>query len=116
MEAFLLISTAGSKKEAGKIAKIVVEKGLAACVNVLPAIDSHYAWKGKIERSREVLMIMKSTGRQIRKLAREIKELHSYDVPEILWFRVAGGEEKYLGWLAASTSQFHGNKGKKVLT
>ncbi len=113
MNAFLLISTAGSKKEADKIAKTVVEKGLAACVNVLPAVDSHYIWKGKMERSREVLMIMKSTGRQIRRLARQIKEMHSYEVPEILWFRIAGGEEKYLEWLTERRRNFTGIKEKK---
>ncbi len=113
MDSFVVLSTAGSKREANRIAKTLVEKRLAACVNVLSAVESHYIWEGKMNRSREVLMMIKTTARQAQKLTREIKKMHSYEVPEILWLRVAGGERAYLQWLGQSTVQFRGNRAKK---
>ena len=112
----MVISTAGSMKEARSIAKTMVEKRLAACVNVLPGVVSHFMWEGKMNRAKEVMMFMKTSGRQVPKLCREIRRIHSYSVPEILYFRINGGDREYLQWVHQSTLQIQGPKGKKLLT
>lgn len=100
-EARVVLVTCGSLKEARKIAKVVVEKRLAACVNVVSApVESVYRWKGKIETAREFLLFVKTTVGRLKLLEKEIVELHSYDVPEFLVLKVAGGSREYLSWLA----------------
>ena len=100
-EARVVLVTCGSLAEARKIAKIVVEKGLAACVNVISApVESVYRWKGKVETAKEFLLIMKTTRRRLKGLEKEIARVHSYDVPEFLVLGVTGGSRNYLSWLA----------------
>ena len=95
----VVLSTCGSREEAHQLARALVEKRLAACVNILPDIRSVYHWKGEIEEEEETLLVIKSSRPLLEELRTEIERLHSYDVPEILAFAVVDGSEKYLAWL-----------------
>ena len=95
----LVLSTAGSPKEAEKIARGLLGKKLAACVNILPGARSWYRWQGKIESSQESLLFIKTTSSCLRKLTSALKELHSYDVPEIIALPITAGDHVYLQWL-----------------
>lgn len=100
----LVLVTCGSLPEARKIARAVVEKHFAACVNILTApVESLYTWKGKLERSREHLLLIKTTAKRVKALEREILRLHSYDTPEFLVLPIAAGAPAYLAWLAQNT-------------
>jgi periplasmic divalent cation tolerance protein len=95
----VVISTCANRKEAERIARDVVEKRLAACVNILP-VRSCYRWKGKIRDDREYLMIAKTRSDLFTKLKTRILTLHSYDLPEIVSLRIEGGYKKYLDWIS----------------
>jgi periplasmic divalent cation tolerance protein len=95
----LVLVTCGSAAEARKITRAVVGKRLAACVNVLPEVQSTYRWRGKVERSRELLLVIKTTRARLRRLEEEIRRLHSYEVPEFLVLEVEKGSPAYLRWL-----------------
>ena len=85
------------------VTRSVVSKRLAACVNiVLSPVDSYYAWKKKLEMGREYLMIVKTTAKNLANLEKEVKRLHSYDIPEFLAVPVAAGSNDYLKWLNKS--------------
>jgi len=100
----LVLVTCGSLPEARKIAGAVVEKHFAACVNILTApVESLYTWKGKLERSREHLLLIKTTAKRLKVLEREVLRLHSYDTPEFLVLPIAAGSRAYLRWLAENT-------------
>lgn len=102
----LALVTCGSLKEARLIARSVVTKRLAACVNVaLRPVDSYYTWKGKLEKSREYLLLIKTTAKRLPALEKEVKRLHSYDLPEFLALPVAEGSNKYLAWLQAGVER-----------
>ncbi len=91
--------TAGSREEAKTIAAAIVEQRLAACVQVIGPIQSTYWWQGQIETAEEYLCLMKTSRRVYRSLEVAIKEVHSYETPEILAMPVAQGNEDYLFWL-----------------
>ena len=96
----IVLVTCGSTDEARRIAKTVVEKNLAACANILPGgVESVYRWKGKVERAREVLVMMKTTARRLKELERELKRMHSYDLPEFIVLPIIAGSREYLGWV-----------------
>ncbi len=97
----IVLVTCGSVAEARTIAKAVVGKRLAACVNVTGgAVESIYWWTEKVETGRERLLIMKTSVRKLKALEEEVRRLHSYEAPEFLVVEVAGGSKDYLGWLA----------------
>jgi periplasmic divalent cation tolerance protein len=99
----VVLVTCGSAKEARKIARALVERRLAACVNVLQTpVQSVYRWKGKVESTREVLLAIKTTRKRFAALQRAVRALHSYDVPEIIALPIAAGEHNYLAWLSDS--------------
>jgi len=100
--ALIVLSTASKREEAEKIAKALVEEKLAACVNLIPQMESRYGWKGKIETGSEVLMIIKTLRPQFKKLSKRLHELHSYEVPEILALPVTLGSPAYLSWMEKS--------------
>ncbi len=101
----VVLVTCASQREAQKIARALVEKRLAACGNVFPAdVKSIYRWKGKINTARETLLILKTTRKQFAKLEREIRGLHSYDVPEIIAIPVVAGSAPYLQWVSESVT------------
>jgi len=87
-------------EQARQIGAALVERQVAACVNLLPGVESIYRWEGKVERAGEVLGVIKTTC--YAELEAAILELHPYEVPEILALKVAGGSGEYLDWLKAS--------------
>ena len=103
-EPLVVFCTCEQKQQAAQIAEALVREGLAACVNVLPGIQSVYRWKGAMERAEEVLLLIKTTAERFAALRDRIQELHSYEVPEIIAVPIVSGSEKYLGWLEAQVS------------
>jgi len=102
----IVLVTCPSVLLARKIARAVVEKRLAACVNIiLIPVESVYTWKGKVERAREYLLIMKTTTKRLVELENEVKRLHSYDVPEFIALPIMEGSKKYLSWLDHSVAK-----------
>jgi periplasmic divalent cation tolerance protein len=88
---------------ARKIARAVVQRHLAACVNVVHSpVESFYTWKGELEKAREYLLVMKTTAKRVAELEREVKRLHSYEVPEFIALPITEGSKKYLLWLEKS--------------
>ena len=95
----VVLSTCASMEEAQRIARAVVEKRLAACVNVIPGIRSVYRWKDAIEDEEEVLLLIKTSRGLLEELREEIERLHSYEVPEVIALSVVDGSERYLAWM-----------------
>ena len=100
----LVLTTASSQEEARRIANALVERRLAACVNIIPQIDSIYRWKEKVEEAQEYLLLIKTTASAVEGLRDAIQELHSYEVPECIVFPIESGSEKYLNWIDESVS------------
>jgi periplasmic divalent cation tolerance protein len=98
-EACIVLTTAGSREEARKIAHFLVERQFAACVNVIPQIESVYRWQGKVERADEWLLVIKTMDTKFSQVRDEIKKLHSYDLPECIKLDVSSGSEEYLRWI-----------------
>jgi len=98
----IVLSTAGSEDEARKIAHHLVDHHLAACVNLVPGIESIYRWQGKIESSQEWLLLIKTTAEKFPAVRDAIWELHSYELPECIAISVEGGSAEYLEWIAGS--------------
>ena len=97
----LVFCTASTEKEALQIAQALVEREEAACVNVVPMIRSVYRWKGKITSENEHLMIVKTTQPLLEDVKKTVKELHSYELPEILSVSVDDGDKNALNWIAS---------------
>jgi periplasmic divalent cation tolerance protein len=95
----VVLITTGSREEAHKIGERLVSKKKAACVNILPDVDSLFRWKGKIESARESLLVVKTRANLLPDVIDLVKEIHSYEVPEIITLPIAGGSEDYLRWL-----------------
>ena len=100
----LVLTTAGSKMEARKIAEVLVERRLAACVNIVPGVMSLYRWEGKVAEAAEYLLLIKTVEAREEQLRRAIRELHSYQVPEFVTLSVNSGSAEYLKWLEESVS------------
>jgi len=91
---------------ASKIARAVVQERLAACVNIiLSPVESLYTWKGKLERAREYLLVMKTTEKRLAALENEVKRLHSYNVPEFIVLPIIAGSTEYLSWLGETVAR-----------
>jgi periplasmic divalent cation tolerance protein len=101
----IVLSTAGSEDEARKIAQYLVEHQFAACVNVIPQIESIYRWQGKVESSREWLLLIKTSVECFAAVRDALSELHSYDLPECIALAIEDGSPEYLHWLADSTGR-----------
>ncbi len=100
MEGFIQVTTTTEKREdADRIARTLVERGLAACVQIVGPITSVYRWKGKIETAGEWLCLIKSRAESYGAVEETIRSLHPYEVPEIIAAPVAAGSRDYLGWL-----------------
>src|SRR5215472_13257409 len=99
-DARIVLTTAGSRDEARKIAHALVERKLAACVNIVPQIESVYRWHGKVETATEWLLIIKSQAAAFERVRDAIKELHSYELPECVMLEVDAGSSSYLLWIA----------------
>ena len=98
----IVLSTAGSTEEAHKIARYLVENRLAACVNIVPQIESIYRWQGEVESSSEWLLLIKTTSGNVPAVEAAIRELHSYDLPECIAIAIEGGSSRYLDWIDQS--------------
>jgi len=96
--------TTASSEEAARLADTLVSEHLAACVNIVPAIESIYRWEGKVTHDSEALMIIKTTDERYPEVERRVKELHSYSTPEVIALRIERGSEQYLKWLSDSTT------------
>jgi periplasmic divalent cation tolerance protein len=99
----LVLTTAASKEEAQKIAHALVERRLAACVNIIPQIQSIYRWQEKVEEAEEWLLVIKTTEDAFGRVRDAIKELHSYELPECICVGIEDGSTEYLQWIAEST-------------
>jgi periplasmic divalent cation tolerance protein len=98
----VVLSTCASEEEAGRLANLLLERRLAACVNILPSVKSVYRWKGEIESAPECLLIIKSARAQFDALRAALESAHSYELPEALALPVIDGSPAYLEWLAGS--------------
>lgn len=96
----IVLTTAGSQAEAQKIARALVERKLAACVNIVPQVESVYRWQGKVETAAEWLLVVKTTQKRVKAVEAAIRELHSYDLPECIAVAINSGSRDYLKWLA----------------
>ena len=103
-EISIVMVTAGSAEEAATIGRTLIEERLAACANIVPGIRSIYRWKGKIYDEQEFLIIIKTRTSHFEAVQKRVKELHSYEVPEIISFPVAHGLPQYLEWVQAETA------------
>lgn len=104
MDSIVVYITASGEEEAVKIARILVEERLAACVNILKDARSIYRWQGKIEDEKESLMIIKTRKELFDPLKKRVKEIHSYTIPEIISLPIIEGSEDYMKWLKEVTS------------
>jgi periplasmic divalent cation tolerance protein len=100
----LVLTTAGSEAEAKKIARALVERHLAACVNIVPQISSIYRWQGKVEEAQEWLLIMKTTAQAFERVCDAVAELHSYELPECICLAIEDGSSNYLRWSEESVA------------
>ena len=98
----IVLTTVASADEGHRMAHLLVERGLAACVNLIPNLTSVYRWQGAIEETAEVLLLIKTTAEQLPALEAALRELHSYDVPEFVALEVAAASQPYLKWLLSS--------------
>lgn len=98
----LAISTASSREEAQVIARALVERQLAACVNIVGPIQSIYRWKGAVDDTQEFLLLMKTTSEAFPRLRDELRSLHSYEVPECIELPIEDGLPAYLEWIGES--------------
>jgi len=98
----IVLTTAGSETEARKMAQTLVEGGLAACVNIIPRIQSVYRWEGKVEETEECLLLIKTVKAREDQVRTAIRELHTYDLPECIAIPIESGSAEYLKWLSDS--------------
>ena len=101
-EPIVVLMTAADGDEAARIAESLVNRKLAACVQILPGIQSIYVWQGKVQREGEVLLLAKSMRANFAELERAVRAMHSYETPEIIALAVEAGSEPYLKWLTSS--------------
>lgn len=101
-EPIIAFSTCESFEDARRIATHLVDRQLAACVNILPGVVSIYRWQGKVDQSAEVMLVIKSNRRLVAEIQREFKTLHPYELPELVVLPIAGGSSQYLAWLEGS--------------
>jgi len=101
-EARVVLTTTGTRDDAQKIATALVDRELAACVNIVGPIRSIYRWQGKVENAEEFLLLVKTWGEAYDDVEAAIRELHSYELPECIAIRVEKGSEEYLEWMESS--------------
>jgi periplasmic divalent cation tolerance protein len=99
-DSIVVLITAPNADEATRIAERLVERKLAACVQMLPPMTSIYVWKGEVQRESEILLIAKSTRAKFDELEEAVRAIHSYETPEIIALPIVAGSESYLSWLA----------------
>jgi len=100
--AIAVFLTAANREEARRLAEMLVDRRLAACVQIIPEMESVYRWQGKTERQTEVLLIAKTLSGKFAELETEVRQVHSYETPEIVAVPLVAGSGPYLDWLSAS--------------
>ncbi len=100
----IVLTTVGLKEAADKLAQQLVERRLAACVNIVGPIRSIYRWKHKLHNEQEYLLLIKTTAEHAAQLRSAFKEMHPYELPECVELAIEAGSEDYLAWLAAEVS------------
>lgn len=100
-DVLVVLTTAPDRKEAERIGDTLVQEGLAACVNIVPGVTSLFIWEGKVCREGEALLVIKSRADHLEPLVQRVKDLHPYDVPEVVALPVTGGSPEYLDWVRA---------------
>ena len=98
-EVIIVFVTVPGLREGSRISKAILTSRLAACVNVIPGVQSMYQWKGKIVREKEAMLVMKTTRARYQKLEQKIKQLHPYEVPEVIAMPLICGSPQYIGWV-----------------
>jgi periplasmic divalent cation tolerance protein len=101
-DAIMVLMTAGSREEAVRLADVLVVARLAACVQILPEVESVYHWQGNVERSPEILLLAKTTQANFAALEALVSSLHSYETPEIIALPITASSAPYLEWLTAN--------------
>lgn len=105
MAATVILTTVDSEDQAERMARELVARRQAACVNIVPGVRSIYRWQGQIADDRELLLLVKTTAERVDAVSATIRELHGYDVPEILALDVARGDKAYLDWLSGAAER-----------
>jgi len=100
----IVLTTCGNDADASRIARALIERRLAACVNILPGVRSLYHWQGKVEEDAELLLVIKTTEAALEPLKTAVAEVHPYDVPELVVLAIEGGAASYLNWIAENVS------------
>ena len=100
----LVLTTIGADADAPALARTLVDERLAACVNILPPMTSIYRWKGNVEEDREQLLVIKTAATRAQSLMDRIRQLHPYEVPELLVVPASDGSAAYLDWVVESVS------------
>ncbi|MEM7481180.1 MAG: divalent-cation tolerance protein CutA [Acidobacteriota bacterium] len=105
MRAIVVVTTVGTEEQANLIARELLVRRRAACVNVLPGIRSTYRWQGKICTDGELMLVVKTAASEFEAVAETIRELHNYELPEILAFSVTDGDAGFLAWIGESVDK-----------
>jgi periplasmic divalent cation tolerance protein len=100
----IVFCTCSGEAEADKLARSLVEEHLAACVNILPGLSSVYRWQDKVETAAEHLLVVKTTQERFAAVENRIRELHSYELPEVVAVPIVAGSENYLRWIREQVS------------
>jgi len=105
----IVLVTAPDMKTARRLARAALDAGLIACANLVPKIESHYRWQGRVERSAEVLLVLKTSRAQLAALEKLVQAKHPYDTPEFVVLNPVGGTKKYLAWWAGCLETMGGS-------
>jgi periplasmic divalent cation tolerance protein len=103
--AIVILVTTSSEEEAHKIAEMLLGQRKAACVNIVPRVDSSFWWQGKLDSAQESLLIIKTRASKLPEIIEMVKSVHSYEVPEIIALPIIGGSEDYLKWIDDEVKQ-----------
>ncbi|MFC1979516.1 divalent-cation tolerance protein CutA [Chloroflexota bacterium] len=95
----VLFITTATTEEAQQISRALLNKKKVACVNIVPGVSSHFWWQDKLDSAQESLLVVKTKASQLNEIIRLVRELHSYDVPEIIALPIVGGNQDYLEWI-----------------
>ena len=104
-QCLVVLVTCPNRRVAQRLARAIVERHLAACVNIVPQVESLFWWEGKINRCRESLLLIKTTAKRFNALRRTVVSLHPYDVPEVIALPITTGHQPYLAWVASRSSR-----------
>lgn len=108
MTAIVVVTTVGNEEQANTLARELVARRHAACVNIVPGLKSFYRWQGKVRHDTELMLVIKTLDSEFAAVAATIREIHDYELPEILSFAVGHSEARFLSWIAESVDKSSG--------